>query len=166
VQTKEQKREANKKFLETHPDYHKNYYRDNPEKCREKRRKSYARHSDKERAYQQKHYKENRETILSKQKTNTNRKEYFKKYYRELKKRVIASYGGQCECCSVDTFEFLTIDHIYGGGHKERKSKTGAGFYARLEKMGFPKDKYRCLCMNCNFAIGIYGYCPHTIIEP
>jgi hypothetical protein len=24
---------------------------------------------------------------------------------------------------------------------------------------------YRVLCMNCNFAIGHYGYCPHCIKE-
>jgi len=152
------------RFFEAHPDYHRDYYRKNREACKAKRRKSYARRSGKERSYQQTYYAENREKILEKQKTNTKRKEYFKNYYRELKKRVIAAYGGKCECCSIDAFEFLTVDHIEGGGHRERKSSsTGAGFYARLEKLGFPKEKYRLLCMNCNFSIGIYGYCPHKL---
>ena len=26
---------------------------------------------------------------------------------------------------------------------------------------GFPKDKYRLLCHNCNQSMGWYGYCPH-----
>lgn len=26
---------------------------------------------------------------------------------------------------------------------------------------GYPKDRYRLLCYNCNCAIGARGYCPH-----
>jgi len=25
------------------------------------------------------------------------------------------------------------------------------------------RDKYRVLCMDCNFSLGAWGYCPHEI---
>lgn len=40
------------------------------------------------------------------------------------------------------------------GGHK---------FYVHLKKIGFPKDRYRLLCYNCNMSRGRYGYCPHQL---
>jgi hypothetical protein len=157
-----------KKFKEAHPDYfkHKNaeHYAANREEQKARRKKYYAENSEQEKLYQREYYGENKETILAKQKTNTNRKEYFKKYYRDLKQRVITAYGGACECCGEFYFEFLTIDHINGQGRVDRKAKgSGSGFYAWLEKNGFPKEGYRLLCINCNFAIGKYGHCPHKI---
>jgi hypothetical protein len=72
---------------------------------------------------------------------------------------VIAKYGGACACCGETRLEFLTIDHINGGGAEER-GRTGTNFYITLHKA--PKrDDLRVLCMNCNWAIGMYGYCPH-----
>ncbi len=78
-----------------------------------------------------------------------------------LRSEVIYAYGRLCECCGEEHLEFLTIDHKHGGGSKERKS-GGASLYKRLKKLGFPKDKYRCLCMNCNWSLGKWGYCPHN----
>jgi len=156
---------AMEKFKKTHPDYWKRknaeHYKANQEEEKARRRKYYSGNSEEEKRYSRDYYAKNREDILEKQKVNQNRKEYFKKYYRELKKRIVAAYGGKCVCCSEAHFEFLTIDHIKGGGRKDRSKHTGAGFYAWLEKRGFPQKEYRLLCMNCNFALGIYGHCPH-----
>jgi hypothetical protein len=164
--TSEARQRAMQKFKENNPSYFadhwKNYYAKNAEKIRENRRKRYAENLEREKQYTRTHYKENREEILKKQKASKRRKEYFKQYYIELKKRVIAAYGGKCVCCSCAVFEFLTIDHIHGDGRKDRAVHRGAGFYSWLEKNGFPTAHYRLLCMNCNFAIGIYGACPHA----
>jgi hypothetical protein len=78
-----------------------------------------------------------------------------------LKAKVIAGYGGKCECCGDDHPEFLTIDHVEGSGASHRKSLRRT-FYVYLIEAGFPKDKFRLLCMNCNFAFGKFGYCPHN----
>ena len=72
-------------------------------------------------------------------------------------------YGRICACCGEDRPEFLTIDHIHGGGNRHRrelKRNGGVSFYCWLIQQGFPEG-YRTLCMNCNFARGNYGYCPH-----
>jgi len=52
------------------------------------------------------------------------------------------------------TLDALTIDHINGGGNKERKrlfgrdKKSGYSFYAWLKRNKFPSG-YQVLCMNC-----------------
>lgn len=93
------------------------------------------------------------------------RSEYARKrreYSKKLKAEMIVAYGGKCICCSEVRAEFLTIDHIYGGGHKERQTRTGGvAFYAYLRRLGWPTDKYRLLCWNCNCSRGFSGYCPH-----
>lgn len=85
--------------------------------------------------------------------------EYKRIYARELHDRVIAGYGSLCVCCGETNPAFLTIDHIYGQGYADRRSTYS--FYRRLEKEGFPKDRFQLLCMNCNWAKGVEGTCPH-----
>ena len=78
---------------------------------------------------------------------------------RSDRERVLAHYGGSCQCCGESQYEFLTIDHIEGGGSKHRRS-GGAGKIVRwLIGNGMPGG-YRVLCWNCNAAAGIYGQCP------
>ena len=83
---------------------------------------------------------------------------------------VLSHYSGgipNCACCKDTHFEFLSLDHINGGGNAERRKlfggKTDAGgkFYRWLIKNKYPKG-YRVLCMSCNHSYGAYGYCPHN----
>lgn len=86
----------------------------------------------------------------------------------EFKCEVIEEYGGKCVCCGEENPEFLSIDHVEGNGNKHRKEITSGGgihFYRWLRKQGYPKDKYRLLCMNCQCSHGWYGYCPHQRIR-
>jgi hypothetical protein len=81
----------------------------------------------------------------------------------EAKNIIIKHYGGKCVCCGETHREFLTLDHINGGGNKERKElkiKAGTEFYLYVIKNNFPNG-YRLLCSNCNCSRGFYGYCPH-----
>jgi len=84
-----------------------------------------------------------------------------RQYHRHLKDQVIDAYGGKCKCCGDDHREFLSIDHINGGGNQHRKRLKGNHFYELLKKENYPKEEYQLLCMNCNFSIGKYSYCPH-----
>lgn len=68
-----------------------------------------------------------------------------------------------CECCGETNLEFLCIDHINGGGNKQRKQNKnhrGDYIYAWLRHEKYPEG-FRVLCHNCNHAYGSYGYCPH-----
>jgi len=82
-----------------------------------------------------------------------------------LKKETILAYGGACACCGEFREPFLTIDHIYRDGKFHRKVlgiKGGAMLYLDLKRRGWPKDRFRLLCMNCNFATRYGGACPHV----
>lgn len=84
------------------------------------------------------------------------------------REKIFAAYGNQCFCCGEITPEFLTIDHINGGGHRHRHSGRTAehhsrNIYCEIVREGYPKDKYRLACWNCNAALGRYGYCPHQM---
>ena len=85
--------------------------------------------------------------------------DYSRRYRKNLKQEIMNAYGGKCECCDEDRIEFLTIEHIHGDGKQHRESVNSV--YLDLKKRGFPRDGYTCLCINCNFAKGQYGYCPH-----
>ncbi len=90
-------------------------------------------------------------------------------YQAKLKAAVMNAYGGpKCACCAEEHIEFLSIDHINGGGNEARRKEGHRGgnqFYRQLRKQGFPPG-YRVLCMNCNFALGHAGYCPHQHENP
>ena len=88
----------------------------------------------------------------------------------KLRAEVLAAYGHACACpnCGEIRAEFLSIDHINGDGAAHRlelgkgnKLMGLARTYAWLKQNAFPKDRFRLLCHNCNFARGHYGYCPH-----
>lgn len=85
------------------------------------------------------------------------------------KRACIEHYGGpspMCECCKKDTYEFLTLDHIGGGGnaHKREINRQGNTLYGWLKKNNFPSG-FRVLCHCCNFSFGAYGYCPHSSLS-
>lgn len=90
---------------------------------------------------------------------------------RKSKTNALVAYSGQnptCSChgCNEHRWEFLTIDHIDGNGAAHRRSLSstrkvsGREFYVWLRKNNYPPG-FRVLCMNCNFSLGAYGYCPH-----
>jgi hypothetical protein len=88
---------------------------------------------------------------------------------RRLRLEVWTHYGGdppQCACCGESRDEFLSIDHVRGGGnaHRRELGSGGAVTYQLLRKQGFPSG-YRVLCYNCNLAVGFYGHCPHSGTE-
>ncbi len=85
--------------------------------------------------------------------------EYWKKYWGNLKLFVLVHYSGdppKCACCGESHFEFLTIDHINGGGNQHMKSlrKIGTNLYRWLVNNDFPEG-YQVLCWNCNCSKGI-----------
>jgi hypothetical protein len=105
-----------------------------------------------------------------------------KAYRAQERLRAIQAYGGEhpkCSCpgCQESRVEFLSIDHINGGGTKHRKElrnnqkrtkndikdcglyDPGGGVLFRwLRKNGYPPG-YRVLCYNCN-ASRANGPCP------
>lgn len=86
-----------------------------------------------------------------------------REYRQRRRLRVLSHYGNgkiECSCCLEKTLEFLSVDHIDGGGTKQKKMLKTRDMYALLIRLNFPLG-YRILCHNCNQAIGFYGKCPH-----
>jgi hypothetical protein len=84
---------------------------------------------------------------------------------RALRIQVLTHYSGgvpKCACCGDLHLEFLSIDHIHGGGRQQRRG-IKMRWWQWLRVNGYPSG-FRVLCHNCNQAIGLYGYCPHNTI--
>jgi hypothetical protein len=81
----------------------------------------------------------------------------------KLRKECLHAYGHACACCGECQAEFLAIDHTNGDGaaHRREIGNQGGTIYGWLKSHGFPQDRFRCLCHNCNLARAFYGYCPH-----
>ena len=93
------------------------------------------------------------------------RNDYKKAWSLAVRLEVLKAYGNRCVCCGESHIDFLTIDHINGRGREHRQhvapSGSSGSFYIWLKKKGYPKKEFCCLCMNCNWAKGIHGICPH-----
>ena len=83
---------------------------------------------------------------------------------QELRHQMIEHYSNGtfgCECCGENHYEFLTLDHIHGDGTPHRNEiGTGPVMYKWIINNNFP-PMFRVLCHNCNWCMGIRGYCPH-----
>jgi hypothetical protein len=99
------------------------------------------------------------------EKNGEKKRRYFNLWSLKLKTEVMNAYGGKCACCGETELLFLSIDHINNDGAEKRKNgePTGATLYAKLKRLEYPREEYQVLCMNCNFAKGMYGFCPHQI---
>jgi hypothetical protein len=85
-----------------------------------------------------------------------------RQFFQQLRAEFLKAFGGKCGCCGQDHPYFLTLEHIYGYEAKLRSRKThGLHGYIIARREKWDKNKYECLCMNCNFAKGRYGQCPH-----
>ena len=108
---------------------------------------------EKRKLIQQRHYQKHRQEYIK----------HAKEYRWKLKVETIKAYGEKCTCCGEKHIEFLAIDHINGGGDKERRKNRTIQthkFYLWLRKRNNPKG-YQVLCHNCNMAKSHFGGCPH-----
>lgn len=88
-------------------------------------------------------------------------KTWWAERYKNLRKSVLELYGNKCDCCGVDFYEFLAIDHVKGNGAEERRKLTPERFLSKLMNIGIKSSDYRILCHNCNSSFWYSGYCPH-----
>ena len=114
-----------------------------------------ARHPDRKRESNRRWQESHREYVA----------EYGQKARRGRKLLVLSHYSNgsmSCACCGEKILEFLSIDHINGGGTKHIRSHSvvRTGFYRWLIQNHYPPG-FQVLCYNCNMAKGFFGKCPH-----
>lgn len=105
--------------------------------------------------YQRKYRLANLEKFSKKEVIRSRRKK------EQAKAKLFAALGKECSCCGETREAFLTLDHIGGGGKKHREQVKQDRMYITVVREGCPKDKYRILCMNCNWATRFNQPCPH-----
>jgi hypothetical protein len=100
----------------------------------------------------------------------SDRKEYLKNYRKvnqnclndyqrfhgawvRMRKEILELLGGKCIRCGFSDSRALQIDHINGGGYKEKsKFKTTWKWYQFiLEQLKNGSKDYQLLCANCNW---------------
>ena len=80
------------------------------------------------------------------------------------KSKIFDALGRKCSCCGESHMAFLTVDHTNGDGAEHKRklgSRSGLGMYRDIVRQGIPKDRFRILCMNCNWATRTGKECPH-----
>lgn len=99
----------------------------------------------------------------------TNRKEYLREVYhnnieeyrlkrgenaRRRRREILEILGGSCVKCGFTDPRALHIDHVNGGGSKERKTyghSPSALLRKVRESLDSGKHTYQILCANCNY---------------
>ena len=88
------------------------------------------------------------------------------KWRIERRIKVLEHYGNSmCSCCGEKEILFLSLDHINGGGSKERRDikRAGDSFYRWIIVNNYPNG-FRVLCHNCNWGVHVNkGICPHKL---
>ena len=89
--------------------------------------------------------------------------EFKRNYWKRQRLQVLLYYSNgtlKCACCKSGIYEFLSLDHIKGGGTQHRKKLGTKYIFSFLIQAGFPTG-YQVLCHNCNMAKAFYKICPH-----
>ena len=67
--------------------------------------------------------------------------------YELAKNKVFQVFGRLCNKCGETDSRVMQLDHVNGGGTKERKKMNSLARYTRALK---EPEKYQILCANCN----------------
>lgn len=88
-----------------------------------------------------------KDKVPSRRKRKGYDKKRYKARYEEKREQCFKILGNKCARCKEKDRDVLQIDHVYGGGTKERK-KTNS--LSRCTKVLDNPSNYQILCANCN----------------
>ena len=109
-------------------EWQRQYRRDNPEERRESAARSRANNAER---------------------ISTYGRGYAARKRAEMRGAIFALLGSECVRCGFSDKRALCVDHINGGGHKERQASTSTtAYYRRVLEVG--AADYQILCANCN----------------
>lgn len=86
-------------------------------------------------------------------KTRVERRAYAVQWRKKnaIRIRIINALGGKCVRCGYEDKRALQIDHINGGGVKERTGFKNGYQYEKYVLEHLDREKYQILCANCNW---------------
>lgn len=82
-----------------------------------------------------------------------------------IRQQALQRYGGTCMCpcgCRESDLRVLQVDHVNGGGNREREDLRGLRFATRLVNEPI-RDDLRLLCANCHVRITLHGGCTEEL---
>jgi hypothetical protein len=68
---------------------------------------------------------------------------------RRLRQEILSVFGGRCVRCGFDDWRALQVDHVNGGGRRDRRRFSNKSEFLRAV-LADP-DLYQLLCANCNW---------------
>jgi hypothetical protein len=68
---------------------------------------------------------------------------------KKMREATLAYLGNQCVQCGFSDSRALHIDHVNGGGNKDRHERSWYMIYREI-LLGESDEKYQLLCANCN----------------
>jgi len=105
-------------------------------------------------AYFRDYYGKHKKTINARRKTlySVHGKQYHKDKYEKLRNEIFALLGNYCSNCGFSDRRALEIDHVNGGGLKQRQKFKSTLQYYRfvLSELKNGSKDYQSLCANCN----------------
>lgn len=132
MEDREKKRERDRRYREANQEQRRQYFRE-----------YYAANTEKRKATKIGWYKRAPEEVKERNRETGRRR---RSAQREA---ILDLLGRHCVRCGFDDPRALCVDHINGGGHKERKSSSSVdAYYKRILEVG--KAEYQILCANCN----------------
>ena len=147
-------KQYNLSHKEQQSDYAKNYYHEHKEKCNKTSALWQQNHKDRANEFKRKWKEANLDEV----------KVQDKKTAVKLKTDILFHYsGGEIKCarCGITDTDVLCLDHVDGGGNKQRKELQlvgGSGFYRWLRTNDYPEG-FQVLCANCNLKKRIREHC-------
>lgn len=141
---RERKRSATPERKEYNAKLKKQKYHQDPEyrkKLDEHTRKWRLANPGKVKAKQHRYYQRNSVAIL----------ERARKKWLDIKTEVFRLLGDKCVRCGFMDIRALQIDHVNGGGLKEKRGTPKSYYMLVLKSIERGEQKYQLLCANCNW---------------
>ena len=82
--------------------------------------------------------------------TKTNDALWRRQKHQKTRNEILDILGRICKKCGFSDERALHIDHVCGGGSKQRKKYGGATFENILSELKEGSSEYQVLCANCN----------------
>ena len=158
---KEYMREWHRKHPGKMKEYQRNWIAKDPEHYRLWKlaygRTWQAAHREEMRAYSKKSKAKHHDEIQTKRRAERYAKKddpnrYSRTRHEQLRKSVFEKLGGKCVICGVADYRVFQLNHINGGGHRQREERklTGDKLLLAILKQTIDVTQFDARCANCN----------------
>jgi hypothetical protein len=94
-------------------------------------------------------------TLSIRRKPVAEKRKYFSAWERkrqsQWRTRLLMFMGGECTKCQNNDYRVLQIDHVHGGGSKDRRENPVSSAFNMAKKVFAKPDDFQLLCANCNW---------------